>query len=125
MAVLGISLIIFLVAAYFKFDEGHGSTSDADFRLLIPVMFMQFLNVGTSGLESFLKRPGKRHVPSWPKFIIGSVASVTIVCAFIAPILYVHVSPRYGQLSSFAANVTQAFMVLQLTMFLDEEAKEK
>ena len=120
------STLFFFIWAWPRFKKERGSKDEADYWLLqLPIMLMQIHNLIVSGLESLWKRPGKRHVPVWPKLFIWGLAACTLAFALAAPGVFGRWSQRYGQLLSQLATVGQAWMVLALTAYKHEELRDE
>lgn len=119
VVVLAVSAIPLGLAFHNSAGNAPGSTSDADFWLLIQNSLMQMLGLATTTLISLAPRPRKQHITAWPKMLTWTIAVLGVGCALTAPLIYVRIPPMYSALVSFLASAAQACMVLQLALFVD------
>ncbi|KAL8837105.1 MAG: hypothetical protein Q9170_002662 [Blastenia crenularia] len=102
-----------------------GSTSDADFWLLIQNSLIQLLVLVTTTLTSL---GSKRWKPAktlrWPRLLSWCLPSLGFSCALGAPLLYILVPTMYSAIVSFLGSAMQAGIVLQLALLVDSRRKE-
>ena len=122
VAAIAISVFPLGLAFHISTNNAPGSTSEADFWLLIQNSLMQVLGLAATTFTSLVPRPGKQHVSVWPRFLIWIVASLGLGCALFAPLLYVRAPPMYSALMSSMASAAQACMLVQLALFVDAGA---
>ena len=123
---IAISAIPLGLALHNSTNNGPGSTSEADFWLLVQTTLMQFLSLVTTILTTLAPKPREQHILVWPKILTWTIAILGLGCALSAPLLYVRFLPMYSALISFMASAAQACMVLQLALFVDiSEGGEK
>ena len=108
-----------MLAFHVSADNAPGSTSDADFWLLIQTSLMQVLGLATTILTSLVPRPKQHRVLGGPKVLIWAIAILGLGFAMGSPLLYIRVRPMYGAALSFLASAAQACMVLQLALVVD------
>ena len=80
---------------------------------------MQILGLVTTAVISIVPRLREPHIWVWSKVLIGWIAVLGLDCALAAPVLYVRFCSVYSALVSFLASAAQAYMVLQLALFVD------
>lgn len=123
MVSIAISVFPLGLAFHTSTIAAPGSTSDADFWLLIQNSLMQVLGLATTTLISLVPRPRKQSILAWPNLLIWTIAILGLGSALSAPLLYVRIRPIYSALISFLASAAQACMVLQLALLVDVGGK--
>ena len=119
MVAIAVSAFPLGLAFHTSTNNARGSTSDADFWLLLQTSLMQLLGLATTTLKSLAPKPIQRHVLVWPKRLTWTIAILGLGCTVSAPLLYLWLRPIYSALISFLAGAAQACMVLQLALFVD------
>ena len=119
MVVIAVSAFPLGQAFHNSTNDARGSTSDADFWLLLQTSLMQLLGLATTTLKSLAPRSIQRHVLVWPKLLTWTIAILGLGCTLSAPLVYLWLRPMYGALISSLAGAAQACMVLQLALFVD------
>ena len=116
--VLAISVVPLGLAFKLSPNNTPGSTSDANFWLVLQNSLMQALGLATTIFTSPVIRSGKRNILEWKTLSTWTIAIIGLGFVFSAPLAYTRAPPIYSSIISFFASAAQVLMVLQLVLFL-------
>ncbi|KAK5400935.1 hypothetical protein LTR06_011104 [Exophiala xenobiotica] len=115
--VMTIACAVLLVPAWRRSSQKAGSSTDADFWLLLQTTSMQLLSLFTTLAPLYGKK--SEHSLPWPMIWTRVLGVLGFCCSAAAVPLYLFVPTFWSSALSFLGSAFQTGLVLQLAIFVD------